>query len=257
MNELPALLNTLHFKHVQTHLDDLLEEARIHSLTYDAFLRRVLSREVDQRQQTAHENRRKAARLPVHKTLEAFDFSFQPGLAERQIRELADLAFVRTHSNVVFMGPPGVGKTPLALSLAERAIQAGYTVFFSTLTDLVADLETACAQHTLKARLRRYTTPQVLVIDEIGYTQLTAPQANQLFDLVRSRYEQGSTILTSNTSFTEWGRLMSDEVLATALLDRLLHHAEVITVNGKSYRMKDRFSSTNKGGTPKAAPTSN
>ncbi|SRR5258706_2727942 len=256
MNDLPALLKTLHFKHVETHLADLLEEARIHSLTYDAFLRRVLSREVDQRQHTAHENRRKAARLPVHKTIEAFDFSFQPGLAERQIRELADLAFVRTHSNVVFLGPPGVGKTHLAISLAEKALQAGYTVFFSTLTDLVADLEAARITHTLKARLRRYITPQVLVIDEIGYTQLTAQQANQLFELVRSRYEQGSTILTSNTSFTEWGRLMSDEVLATALLDRLLHHAEVITVNGKSYRMKDRLGPTSKGGPSKTAPAS-
>jgi DNA replication protein DnaC len=147
-----------------------------------------------------------------------------------------------------------VGKTHLALSLAECALDAGYSVFFSTLTQMVEDLELASQQHTLKSRLRRYITPQLLIIDEIGYTQLSSSQANQLFDLVRERYERGSTILTSNTSFAQWGKLMNDEVLATALLDRLLHHAEVLTINGKSYRMKDRLSAVStKGGAPKAS----
>ena len=134
--------------------------------------------------------------------------------------------------------------------MAESALNAGYSVFFSTLTELVEDLELASQQHTLKSRFRRYITPQVLVIDEIGYTNLSALQANQLFELVRERYERGSTILTSNTSFAPWGKLMNDEVLATALLDRLLHHAEVMAINGKSYRMKDRMAAgPTKGGT--------
>ena len=257
MNELADLLKTLHFKYVEPKLADLMEEARIHRLTYDAFLRRVLVLEVEARKQVAHQSRRKAARLPVSKTLEAFDFSFQPSINERLVRELAELSFVRTPSNVIFLGPPGVGKTHLALSLAESALDAGYSVFFSTLTELVEDLEQASQQHALKSRLRRYITPQVLVIDEIGYTNLSSPQANHLFDLIRERYERESTILTSNTSFAQWGKLMHDEVLATALLDRLLHHAEVLTINGKSYRMKDRLAAApTKGGTTRAATPS-
>lgn len=210
MNELPELLKTLHLKYVEPQLANLMEEARIHSVTYDAFLRRVLSLEVNAHQQTAHQNRRKAARLPVSKTLDAFDFSFQPSINERQVRELVDLSCVRTHSTVIFLGPPGVGKTHLALSLAESALTTGYSVFFSTLTELVEELELANQQHVLKSRLRCYITPQLLVIDEIGYASLSSPQANQLFELVRERYERGSTILTSNTSFAQWGKLMNE-----------------------------------------------
>ena len=234
------LFKLLHLKYVEKHLPDLLEQARLHSLTYEAFLRRVLTTEIEGRKATASHHREKAAKLPVRKTLEEFDFAFQPTVSSRLLWELAELSFLKTHSNIVFLGPPGVGKTHLAISLSVKALEAGYSVLFTTLSDLALDLAAAPHPSLVSKRLRRYLTPRLLVIDEIGYTKLAEEQANALFELVRDRYEQGSTILTSNTSFSEWGHLLGNEVLATALLDRLLHHAEVISIPGKSFRMKDR-----------------
>jgi DNA replication protein DnaC len=235
------LLQALRFSHVETGLPDLYEQARLHSLTYESFLRRVLVMEIEGRKLVAQQQRLKAARLPTRKTLEAFDFSFQPSVNERQLWELADLSFVTSHTNIVFLGPPGVGKTHLSLALSVKALEVGYSVLFTTLAHLVTDLATAPHALALKQRLHRYLAPQVLVIDEVGYTKLTEAQANQLFALVRDRYEHGSILLTSNTSFAEWGTLLGNEVLATALLDRLLHHAEVIAIQGRSYRMKTRL----------------
>ncbi len=235
------LLNSLGLRHIENGLADLYEQARIHSLTYDAFLRRVLMMEVEARKLAAGHKRLKAAKLPTRKTLEEFDFSFQPSLSERQLWELAELSFVKTNRNVVFLGPPGVGKTHLALSLAVKALEADYSVLFTTLSSLAEDVTGVPHPSLRRQRLRRYLVPRVLVIDEIGYTKLSGDQSNAFFDLVRDRYERGPIILTSNTSFSEWGSLLNDEILATALLDRLLHHAEVISISGKSFRMKDRM----------------
>lgn len=234
------LLQALRLSHLEAELPALYEQARLHSLTYEAFLRRVLLLEIEGRKLAAQRNRLKAARLPVRKTLEEFDVAFQPSIHERQIWELAELSFVQTKTNIVFLGPPGVGKTHLSIGLAVKALSVGYSVLCTTLAHLAADLVNAPHPVALKARMRRYLAAQVLVIDEVGYTKLTEEQANLLFALVRDRYEQGSIILTSNTSFAEWGALLGNEVLATALLDRLLHHAEAISIQGRSYRMKNR-----------------
>jgi DNA replication protein DnaC len=214
----------------------VLDTARQQQWSYEAFLAQALGVERQGRALRAPERRVRAAHLPTSKSLESFDFSYQPSLSERLCRELAGLSFVATATNIVLLGPPGVGKTHLALAFLGKALEAGYSGRFTTLRQLADELETV----TWRQQRRRYLTPRVLLIDEVGYVRLTASQAQQLFDLVTARYEHGAIILTSNRSFAEWGTLLGDEVLATALLDRLLHHAEVLAIDGRSYRMKER-----------------
>ena len=214
----------------------VLDAARVQQWPYDTFLQQALDAEMAGRAQRAYERRIRAAHLPTPKSLDSFDFAFQPALSERLVRELATLHFVETATNVVLLGPPGVGKTHLALGLLGQALEAGYSGRFTTLRQLADELETT----TWRQQRRRYLTPRVLAIDEVGYLRLSPGQTQALFDLVTARYERGAILLTSNRSFAEWGALLGDEVLATALLDRLLHHAEVVAINGRSYRMKDR-----------------
>lgn len=241
-------LKQLGLTQLENALPTLYETARKEQWTYELFMNRAIASEIEGRDRRAAERRMAAARLPAIKTLEAFDFAFQADLSERLLWELADLSFVQRATNVIFLGPPGVGKTHLSLALAVKALSAGYSALFTTLTHLAEALDTAAYPGLLRQRLRRYTTPSVLIIDEVGYTKLLTGQAHHFFELVTARYEHGSILLTSNTSFSAWGGLLGDEVLATALLDRLLHHAEVIPINGRSYRMKDRRETSSSSG---------
>lgn len=221
-------------------LDSRLEMAAQKQLPYAEFLADLLGSEAEVRREPYLRTRTRLAHLPYHKTLEQFDFKFQPSVDERQIRELATLAFISETSNILFLGPPGVGKTHLAVALGIRAIEQGYGVYFVRAHDLLEDLRRAQEEHRLDRRMRVYLAPKVLIIDEFGVWPYERLAATALFTLISARYERGSVILTSNKGFSEWGEVLGDAVIATAILDRLLHHSHVVNIRGESYRLREK-----------------
>ena len=218
----------------------LAERARAESWTHEEFLVACLQREVSAREDHGGEGRIRAARFPARKSLEEFDFDHARGLKRDLIAHLGTLDFVAGRENVVFLGPPGTGKTHLALGIAIRACQAGHRVLFATASEWVAKLAEAHHAGRLQDELVRLGRYPLLVVDEVGYIPFEPEAANLFFQLVSSRYERASLIVTSNKPFGRWGEVFGDDVVAAAMIDRLVHHAEVVALKGDSYRLKNR-----------------
>jgi DNA replication protein DnaC len=235
-----GLLSDLGFEHAPMVIAELVERGVREEMALPVFLDLVLERERTFREERRVKTSLKLSGLPVGKTLEGFDFAFQRGVERGRIELLSTCEFVRRKENVLLLGPPGVGKTHLAAGLGVRAVQNGFSAVFLTADELIERMRRDEGSGKGRARRWKYMNAALLIVDELGFQALDRKDAHLLFRLVSYRYERGSTLITSNKSIREWPDMLAgDEVLATAILDRLLHHCQVVTIDGRSFRIRD------------------
>lgn len=235
-DELVRLLKKLRLSGVMQTLDMRMKQAADEDLAMSEFLFRLMADEVERREAKQLTARLRRASFDNAKTIEDFDFAFNPSVPKAKVLELATCAFVERHDNVLVIGPTGVGKSHLAQALGHRACRAGYTALYLGAHELLLQLRASRADATLEKRLLRFTSPDVLIIDDLGLRGLNPDESGDLYEVVRRRYECGATIITSNRAIEEWPPLFGNPLLASAAMDRLLHHAHVLEIEGDSYR---------------------
>lgn len=221
-------------------LDSYAKQASSSNMSYVDFLGGLVSEELRSKERKGIESRIRSARFPVLKSLNDFDHGFQPSVNKKKLEELSSLRFIDNKENVLLLGPPGVGKTHIGIGLGVKACEAGYKVLFTTLNEMLSIMMSSLADNSIASKCRTYVIPSLLIIDEVGYLPVSKEGSNFLFQVVAKRYETGSIILTSNKSFSDWGEVLGDSVVASAILDRLLHHSTVFNIKGESYRLREK-----------------
>ncbi|HQE66417.1 MAG TPA: IS21-like element helper ATPase IstB [Bacillota bacterium] len=240
LNEVKALMKELNLTALASGVEELIGQPTLNAMSPLDFIGYILGIETQARQEKSKAKRLKQAGFPYEATVEKFDFGFQPGISKKHILQLMDMCWLEQAYNIMFLGPPGVGKTHLAISLGMKAVACGYHVVFVTMDELMKLLKTEMISASRKRRLNQIQSANLVIIDEVGFLPISRQEANLFFQLIAKLYQQTSIIITSNKGFDEWGEFLGDTVITTAILDRLIHRCEMININGPSYRLERR-----------------
>jgi DNA replication protein DnaC len=238
MHTLKVRLRDLKLAGICNSIEERLRYAQEHSLAYREFIELLLEDEQTNRRDNGYKKRYARSKLPSHKTAEDFDFDFQPSINKKTINDCLTCSFVKERRNIVFIGNPGTGKTHLSIAIGITALAKGYKVLFTSVSEMLHNLNASKADNSYYQKVTYYLNPDLLILDELGFKKVPNYSADDFFEIISKRYEKGSLIITTNKTFDDWGEIFADQILASAILDRIVHYSTIFTINGPSYRAK-------------------